>query len=129
MQQFYNLWISYLSTELLLALIDIKACFIWSKINPKVYGAFSYWMGHLNFNFDSTAMVFGVKASANSWELTHRAIKTFMEVYFSQLSNDSTEMQEYLNMVSFSPHLPLDTMFTTAKPCSIDQGCLDEQGF
>jgi hypothetical protein len=37
-------------------------------------------------------------------------------------------MQKYLNMVSFSPTPTPDTTFATAKPCSINQDCLDEQG-
>ena len=66
MQQLYNLQISYPGTEVLLALIDIKSCFRWSKIIPKVYSAFSYWMGHLYFNFVSTIVVFGFKSSAQT---------------------------------------------------------------
>jgi hypothetical protein len=38
------------------------------------------------------SMVFGFKASANSWESGYRAIETLKGVYFSQISNDSTEM-------------------------------------
>jgi hypothetical protein len=37
-------------------------------------------------------------------------------------------MQKYMGMVSLSPPASPDVTFTKAKHCSINQGCLDEQG-
>ena len=110
MQQLYNLQISYPDTELLLAFTGTKACFRWPKINTKICGTFSYWMCCLSFYFVSTAMDFGFKSSANSWEPVPRAIETLtgVGVYFSQLSNDRTEMKSILTwFLSLHLHLQI----------------------
>ena len=127
MTQLYNQRISYPSDEIWLATADIKACFRFPKIHPDVTGAFSFvfpFMGHL---FISTAMVFGFILSANCWEPFRRAIETMTKVYFTKFSKGYTLHKEYLEMISFDD-VPNDEKFTKAVPCSINKGCLDENG-
>jgi len=62
----YNLRISFPDEEILLAFMDITACFRWPRINPDLVGAFGFLIGA--YYFAANAMVFGSVASASSWE-------------------------------------------------------------
>jgi hypothetical protein len=68
--QFYidihNTQISFPDKPILLATADIKACFCFLQIHADLTGVFGFNAGGY-FNL-ATAMVFGSKASASSWE-------------------------------------------------------------
>lgn len=128
MKHLYNLRISYPTEEIWLGTADIKACFRWPKLHPDITGAFGFVMGFLNSFFLMTAMVFGFRASANSWEPFRRAIEALTAVFFVQFEEDISSHQEFIDMVQFDELPPSDTEFVRAKPCSINQGCLDETG-
>ncbi len=62
----YNRLISYPTATILLGLADIKACFRYPRIHTDLTGAFGFIADEL-YNL-ATAMVFGLTASASSWE-------------------------------------------------------------
>ncbi len=65
-QIFIKKRISYPNARILLGLADIKASFKFARIHADLTGAFGFIVDNL-FNF-ATAMVFGLTASASSWE-------------------------------------------------------------
>jgi hypothetical protein len=74
----YNTRISYPTLVILIALVDIKACFLFARIHANLTGAFGFLTNDL-YNL-ATAMVFGLTASASSWEFFRLAIKALIEV-------------------------------------------------
>ena len=62
----YNLCISSPNEEILLAFMDITACFRWPCINLDLVGAFGFLIGA--YYFATNYMVFGSMARASSWE-------------------------------------------------------------
>jgi hypothetical protein len=62
----YNTRISYPTATILLGLADVKACFWYPRIHAYFTGAFGFIADNL-YNL-ATAMVFGLTASASSWE-------------------------------------------------------------
>ena len=68
----YNIRISFPDAPILLGTADIKACFQFPLIHTNLTGAFGFNAGGY-FNL-ATAMAFGSKASASSWESFCRAI-------------------------------------------------------
>jgi hypothetical protein len=62
----YNTRISYPTATILLGLADVKACFRYPRIHVDLTGAFGFIADKL-YNL-ATAMVFGLTASASSWE-------------------------------------------------------------
>ena len=80
----YNLRISFPDEEVLLAFMDITACFRLPRINPDLVGAFGFLTGA--YYFAANAMVFGSVASASSWEPFRRAIECLAAVYFANKS-------------------------------------------
>ena len=58
----YNLIITFPDKGILLAFMDITACFRWPRINPDLVGAFGFLIGA--YYFAANAMVFGSVASA-----------------------------------------------------------------
>ena len=62
----YNTCISYPTRTILLGLADVKACFRYPRIHADLTGAFGFIADEL-YNL-ATAMVFGLTASASSWE-------------------------------------------------------------
>lgn len=128
MQHLYNLRISYPTSEIWIGTADIKACFRWPKLHPDITGAFGFVMGFLNSFFLMTSMVFGFRASANSWEPFRRAIESMTAVFFTKFEEDISTHQEFIDMVHFDDLPPPETVFERAHPCSINQGCCDEEG-
>ena len=66
LKDLYNARISFPNKPILLALADVKACYKHPHIHPDVTGAHGF--NAENLYFLATAMVFGSKASASSWE-------------------------------------------------------------
>ncbi len=75
----YNTRISYPTLVILIALADIKACFRFASIHADLTGAFGFLANDL-YNL-ATAMVFGLTASASSWESFRRAIEALTKVF------------------------------------------------
>ncbi len=128
MKHLYNLRISYPHDEIWLATADIKACFRWPKLHPDITGAFGFVMGFLQSFFLMTAMVFGFRASANSWEPFRRAIEALTAVFFVQFEEDISTHQEFIDLLRFDELPPPGTEFVQAKPCSINRGCFNKEG-
>jgi hypothetical protein len=124
----YNLRIDDPEREYWIGTADVKACFRFPKLHPDITGAFSFMMGFMKIFFLMTAMVFGFKSSANSWEPFRRAIEIMSAVCFDNIGDDSTIHQEYVDMVNFGDLPSPDEKFTKAKPCSINKGYRDENG-
>jgi hypothetical protein len=74
----YNTRISYPTATILLGLADVKACFRYPRIYADLTGAFGFIADEL-YNL-ATAMVFGLTASASSWEAFRRSIKVLTKV-------------------------------------------------
>jgi hypothetical protein len=75
----YNTRISYPTATILLGLADVKACFQYPRIHADSTGAFGFIADEL-YNL-ATAMVFGLTASASSWEVFKQAIKALTKVF------------------------------------------------
>ncbi len=69
----YNMWISYPTESILIALVDIKACFWFARIYADLTGAFCFLADDL-YNL-AMVMVFGLNASASSWGSFQQAIE------------------------------------------------------
>jgi hypothetical protein len=75
----YNAHITYPTFIILLAMVDVKACFCFPCIHPNLTGTFGFLAG-VYFNL-ATAMVFGSTTSASSWEPFRRAIQALSVVH------------------------------------------------
>ncbi len=75
----YNTRISYPTLTILLAMVDVKACFRFPCIHADLTGAFGFLAGGY-YNL-ATAMVFGSTAYTSSWEPFRRAIQALTVVY------------------------------------------------
>jgi hypothetical protein len=127
MQLYINIYItcvSYPTFIILLAMVDIKACFCFPCIHAGLNGAFGFLAGGY-FNL-ATAMVFGSTTSASSWEPFQRAIQALSVAYTHR--RDLIEKQrKYLDMISWATQDPSPDLAREI-PCSINTGVLDNQG-
>lgn len=124
----WNERIMWPNEEILIAAADIKACFRWPKLHPDAAGAFCFNIAFMGLFFLSTAMVFGFRASSNSWEPFRRAIETMAAVYFAQGGDQLPNYDKFIDMVTLQLPQPNTIRFTKAKPCSINKGNIDDQG-
>ncbi len=75
----YNTRITYPTATIFLGLANVKACFQFPRINADLTGAFGFIADEL-YNL-ATTMVFGLTASASSWEAFRQAIEALMKVF------------------------------------------------
>ncbi len=75
----YNTRISYPTATILLDLADVKACFRYPRIHADLTGAFGFIADEL-YNL-ATAKVFGLTASASSWEAFRQAIEALTKSF------------------------------------------------
>ncbi len=75
----YNTHISYTTATILLGLADVKECFRYPRIHADLTEAFGLIADEL-YNL-ATAMVFGMTASASSWEAFKQAIEALTKVF------------------------------------------------
>ena len=108
----YNLRITYPNEDILLAFLDITACFRWPRINPDLVGAFGFLVGALYFA--ANAMVFGSVASASSWEPFRRAIQCLALTYFANKSL-VVKHKYWLDMIKWADEPQPGVCFTPAK--------------
>ena len=120
----YNTRVSYPTFIILLATVDVKACFCFPGIHTDLTGAFGFLAGGY-FNL-ATAMVFGSTASASSWEPFRRAIQALSVVY-GHCRDLIKKHRRFLDMISWATLDPAPDL-ARAIPCSINTGVLDDQG-
>ena len=120
----YNMRVSYPDMPILLGTADIKACFRFARIHADLTGAFGFNAGGF-FNL-ATAMVFGSKASASSWEPFRRAIEKLSVVYADR-PDLVDKHRDYLDMITWAPIDP-SIIPTRAKKCPINPGVTDNYG-
>ena len=75
----YNLRVSFPDKVVYLALVDIKACFKFTRTHPDLVDAFGF-MTNSVYRL-TIAMVFGSNTSALSWEPFCRAIEVLTKKY------------------------------------------------
>jgi hypothetical protein len=75
----YNLRVGFLREIIFLSLADITACFCFPRVHADLTGAFGFMAKHLYFL--ATSMVFGLNASASSWEPLRRAIQALIPIF------------------------------------------------
>ena len=123
----YNLRITFPDEDILLAYLDITACFRWPRVNPDLVGAFGFLIPSMAIYFAANAMVFGSVASASSWKPFRRVIQAAATAYFA---NKSLKLKHkpFLDMIRWSPVAPEGTRFVQATACSQNKGIRDEEG-
>ncbi len=120
----YNTCISYPTFIILLAMVDVKACFHFPWIHAGLTGAFGFLArGYLNL---ATTMVFGSTASASSWEPFQCAIQA-LSVIYAHHCDLIKKHRKFLDMISWATLDPAPDL-ARAIPCSINTGVLDDQG-
>ena len=116
--------ISYPDMPILLGTADIKSCFRFARIHADLTGAFGFNVDGF-FNF-ATAMVFGSKASASSWEPFHGVIEN-LSVIYADCPDLVAKHKHYLDMIKWTTLDPSITP-TRAKQCPINLGVRDAFG-
>ena len=125
LKDLYNARISFPNVLILLALADVKACYKHPCIHPDVTGAHGFNAESLYFL--ATAMVFGLKALASSWEAFRRSIEALSKVYANR-PNLVIKHKKYLDMINWAIIDP-ETKLAPATACLLNPGLvLSPQG-
>jgi hypothetical protein len=114
----YNARISFPDRTILLAMADIKACFRHGRLHPDLTGAFGF--NAEQYYYLATAMVFGSKASASSWEAFRRTIEALSRVY-ANCPDLVIKHRRYLDMIAWEDPDPT-IILTPAFPCTLNPG-------
>jgi hypothetical protein len=109
---------------ILLGLADVKACFRYPRIHADLTGAFSFIVDKL-YNL-AMAMVFGLTASASSWEAFRRAIEALTKV-FANRPNLVVRHKKFIDMFKWDEIDP-SAELTPAFSCTINRGIMDDAG-
>jgi hypothetical protein len=120
----YNMRISYPTAMILLGLADVKACFRYPRIYADLTGAFGFIADEL-YNL-AMAMVFGLTASASSWEAFRQAIKALMKI-FANRPDLVIRHKKFIDLLKWEEIDPLDIL-TLAFSCTINCGFMDDAG-
>ena len=121
----WRLRMTYPHEEILLAFVDISACFRFPRIFPDLCGAFGFVMGP--WFFAANAMVFGSVASASSWEPFRRAIVALALAYFF-CKGLVEKHQALLDLATWDPEPDDEVVFVQAQPCSKQRPIIDDDG-
>jgi hypothetical protein len=116
----FNTSISHPTATILLGLADVKACFQFQRIHADLTGAFGFIADEL-YNL-ATAMVFGLTASASSWEAFRQAIKARTNV-FANSPDLVIKHKKFIDMLKWEEIDP-SAKLTPAFSCTINQGNL-----
>ncbi len=108
----YNTRISYSLAVILLAMGDIKACFLFTQI----HAAFSITADDY-YNL-ATAIIFGSTTSALSWEPFQQAIERQSEIYADK-ADLASKHEKYFDMIGWA-ELDPNTPITPAVACKIN---------
>lgn len=120
----YNLRVSYPNENILLAWLDIAACFRFPRIHPDLSGAFGF-LANDSLYCLANAMVFGHVTSASSWEPFRRAIQALSKVYANR--EDLVEKhKDLLNMLKWDDN-PQE-LYVPAAPCALNPGVINADG-
>ncbi len=111
-------------TTILLGLADIKACFRYPRIHADLTGAFSFIADKL-YNL-AMAMVFGLTASASSWEAFRQAIEALKKGFANRL-NLVVRHNTFIDMLKWEEIDP-STKLTPPFSCTINCGIMDDAG-
>ena len=124
-RQIYNLRASFSFVSILLALVNIKACFRFLRIHPVLTGAFGSLMR--NFFYLAVAMVFGSNVSAPCWEPFCRAIEG-LTIKIETHPDLVMEHKKYIDMIKCK--MPPDNQPSPkrAKKCVLNYDVLDSSG-
>ncbi len=120
----YNTRISHPTATILLGLADVKACFQYPRIHADLTGAFGFIADEL-YNL-AMAMVFGLTASASSWEAFRQAIKALTKV-FANRPNLVMRHKIFIVMLKWEEIDP-STKLTPTFSCTINRGVIDDAG-
>jgi hypothetical protein len=116
--------ISYPTPTMLLGLADVKACFRYTRIHTDLTRAFGFIADEL-YNL-ATATVFGLTASASSWEAFRQAIEALTKV-FANRPNLVVRHKKFIDMLKYEEIDPLAKL-TPAFSCTINRGIMDDTG-
>ncbi len=118
----YNMCISRPTAMILLGLADIKVCFRYPRIHADLTGAFGFIADKL-YN-PALAMVFGLTASASSWEAFRQAIEALTKG-FANRPNLVVRHKKLINMLKWEEIDP-SAKVTPAFSCTINCGIMDD---
>lgn len=124
----YQLRVSYPSHNILMGTVDIASCFRFGRIPPELAGAFGFLAGDGLYCL-ANAMVFGHKASANSWEPFRRTIEELTVVLANAPELAATLVKKhrhYLDMIQWDES-PSDS-YVRAQGCPLCPGVLGPNG-
>ncbi len=120
----YNTRISYPTATILLCLADVKVCFRYPRIHADLTGAFGFIADKL-YNL-ATAMVFGLTASASSWEAFRQAIKALTKVVANR-PDLVIKHKTFIYMLKWEEIDP-SAELTPPFSCTINRGIMDDAG-
>jgi hypothetical protein len=118
----YNTCIGYPTATILLGLADVKACFRYPRIDANLTGVFNF-IAYKLYNL-ATAMVFGLTASASSWEAFRQAIKALTKA-FDNRPNLVVKHKTFIDMLKWEEIDP-STKLTPAFSCTINRGIMND---
>ena len=121
----WNLRISFPNEDILLAFVDISACFRFPRVFPDLVGAFGFVIGP--WFFAANAMVFGSVASPSSWEPFRRAIALLALAYFARRTLVEKH-KELINMVRWSKPAGPEVRYVQAVRDDVNTGIINEDG-
>ncbi len=125
---FWNLRISYLEEDILLAFLDISSCFCFPRIFPDLVGAFGFIVGPIFYA--ANVGVFGSIASASSWAPFRVAITALVMAYFfvPNLVAKHDWLLQKVRWPSDATSPPGSMTIVRARPCSRHTGVFDSAG-
>jgi hypothetical protein len=121
----YNTHIIYPTAMILLGLADVKACFRYPRIHADLTEAFGFIADKL-YNL-ATATVFGLTASASSWEPFRQAIKALTKV-FANRPNLVVRHKNFIDKLKWEEIDP-SAELTSTFSCTINCGIMDDAGY
>jgi len=120
----FNLRISYPYLNILLATLDVAACFRFGRMAPDLAGAFGFLAGEDIYCL-ANAMVFGHLSSANSWEPFRRAIQALSLVF----ANSQELVEKHRDLLDTIEWVDVPrASYVQAHACALNPGVLNQQG-
>lgn len=118
----WNLRITYPDEDIVLAFLDISACFRWPRLSPDLAGAFGF-LHEDNFVVPN-AMVFGSTVSASTWDPLRRAVTVLGEDNFRD-SSLVEKHAELLEAIKWEDPPREGQNFARAVACTKNPGVID----
>ena len=124
-KRLYNMRVSFPLADILLAWLDIKACFRFPRIHPDLTGCFGYTAFAMYLL--TTSNVFGSVMSAASWEPFRRAIIVMTAVFFGRLEL-LEKHKDLLDMIEWESYPAPTESFVRAAGCELNPGVQMKDG-